>query len=77
MSSAEKEAKFRFLEEKERRDKIDRLRDRASRILYDEHKIGFCGTDEELRQRERLINSKAHELGEREEYERLKKIYDR
>jgi len=76
MFSSNKLAKFEYLEEKARRNESDRLRNKARGILYEQGKIGgLCGTDEDIRQKERLINNKAFELKEREEFDRLKKKY--
>jgi hypothetical protein len=47
----------------------------ASNQLYEEGKIGFCGTTEDLRKREGEINKRAQEIKERELYEELKKKY--
>jgi len=75
MSSAEKERKFAFLVEEERKDKWRNSQDRARRQLYEEGKIGFCGTDEDFRKQNREINTRAVEIEEREQYEKLKQKF--
>jgi len=75
MSSAEKERKFAFLAEEERKDKWRNSQDRARRQLYEEGEIGFCGTDEDLRKQSRKINARAVEIEEREQYEKLKQKF--
>ncbi|MFH1990555.1 MAG: hypothetical protein ABIJ19_01745 [Patescibacteria group bacterium] len=75
MSSAEKERKFVFLAEKERRDKWQDSQDKARRQLYEEGKIGFCGTDDDFRKQNRKINARAVETEEREQYEKLKQKF--
>ena len=75
MSSTEKERKFAFLAEKERKDEWQNYQDRASRQLYKEGKIGLCGTDEDFRKQNREINTRAVEIKEREQYEKLKQKY--
>ena len=58
------------------RDKKQRYYEKASRQLYDEGEIGFCGTRDDFWRKERKINSRARELQERDEYQRLKKKYE-
>jgi len=75
MSSPEKRAKFAFLEEERKKDERRTLENKASRQLADEGKLGFCGTDEDLRAQRRLISTRATEIGERKQYEKLKEKY--
>lgn len=73
--SVEKDLKHAYLAEKEERNKWKDLQDRAERQLYDEGKIGFCGTDKDFRAKSQMINSMAQEMQERDEYKRLKEKY--
>ena len=75
MSSSEKREKFAYLEEKRIKDEWGDLRNKARRQLDDAGKIGFCGTDDDIRAQERLINARATEIKERAQYEELKQKY--
>jgi len=75
MSSPDKERRFAFLAEEQRRDEWRDLQNKARRQLHEEGKIGFCGTDEDIRTQEREINTRATEMEERQQYEKLKKKF--
>lgn len=59
-------------DERQEKSKWQELRERANKQLHEKGEIGFCGTDEELRQRERKINTLASQLKKREQFEKLK-----
>jgi len=75
MSSSAKEAKFAFLEEERRKDEWRELKDKAEKQLRDEGKIGSYSTEAEFWEQNREINTRAVEMQEREQFERLKKKY--
>ncbi len=75
MSSSEKERKFAFLEEERKKDERQMLENKAWGQLADEGKMGFCGTDEDIREQGRLISARATEIGERAQFEELRKKY--
>lgn len=45
-----------------RSDQIRHLREEASRQLYREGKIGFCGTDQDFRDRDEKVSRRMSEL---------------
>jgi hypothetical protein len=75
MSSSAKEAKFAYLAEERRKDEWRDLQNKARRQLHEEGKIEFCGTDEDFRKQDREINTRADDIKEREQYEKLKQKF--